>query len=144
MTAASDRWFRRGAIAVVIVVAAGVAVGLRARWSRGGDADRVVTTGEQTVASERFAQRPPPPPQLPDVARPGEEERKLPDGWESTVRSVAPESVTIRMPSPGEVAPVRAYRFVPGQQPPASQPPNPFVPAKQDLSEEDLHAGLAE
>ena len=77
-----------------------------------------------------------------DVPRPREEERTLPEGWEKTVRSWSPDSVTMRVPTPGEEAPVRAHRFVPGQQPPQGPPPNPLVPPKIHLSEEDLRAGL--
>jgi len=131
-------------ITIALLGAAGATFWLRERSTSGPDeADRVAAGGStEVVTSERMAQLPTPPPQLPDVPVPGEEERKLPDGWDVNVRSAPAESVTMRMPAAGEEAPVRAYRFVPGEQPPPTQPPNPFVPAKQHLSEDDLRAGL--
>jgi len=132
-------------ITVALLGATGAAFWLRERPSSVVDeTDRDVegTARVDIVASQRIAQLPTPPPQLPDVPVPGEEERKLPDGWDVNVRSAPAESVTLRMPAVGEEAPVRVYRFVPGEQPPPTPPPNPFVPAKQDLSEDDLRAGL--
>ena len=145
MTTFIDRWRRTIVIAIVIGAAAGAAFWLRARSSNvHHEADRSVVAGSETVASPRIDQLPPPPPRLPDEPRPPEEERTLPEGWNKHVRSAPAESVQMRMPAPGEEAPVRAHRFVPGQQPPPSQPRSPFVPPKQHLSEEDLRAGLAE
>jgi len=134
----------RIAIVGALVVAATAVWWLRSdsgsddRGARGIDGD----PSAREVALSRLAQFPAPPPQLPDVPRPGEEERKLPAGWDTNVRSAPAESVTMRRPSPGEVAPVRAYRFWPGVQPPSADPPNPLLPPKQDLSEDELRAGL--
>jgi len=143
MTTSIDRRWRRVAITIALVVAAGTADTLRRGSSTTPDeAARGVDAGAETVASQRIRQLPAPPPRLPDVPRPREEERVLPEDWERTMRSAPAESVAMRMPAAGEEAPVRAHRFVPDQQPPTTQPPNPFVPPKRDLSEDELRAGL--
>ena len=144
MTTSTDRRRRWIANATLLVAAVGAALWLRSGSSRNDNRDHVVN-GKRVAASTATSQRTArlPRPARTSEARPGEEERKLPEGWENTVRSWSSESVPMRRPAPHEEAPVQAHRFTPDEQPPAAQPPNPFVPAKAHLSEDDLRAGLA-
>jgi hypothetical protein len=58
------------------------------------------------------------------------------------VRAWSPQSVEMPQPRPGEEAPVRAHRLDTYDPTKPGPPPNPFIPPKEHLTEEDTRAGL--
>jgi hypothetical protein len=131
-------WGSLGLVAAMLVgLFARDTTSLRASRTGGGD-----HTSELPVAAARAVAARNEPGQLPsidlDLDTPGEQrasEGVADSAW-------TPTSVELRQPEPGEVAPVRSVRLDTYDPTRPSPPPNPYLPWKVHLSDEDTRASL--
>jgi hypothetical protein len=76
------------------------------------------------------------------VTLPPEEADALPANIIERASGWSPDPVIVPAPKRGQEAGVVSHKFVPNQPPPPTEPPNPFMPSKQHLSQEDVRSGV--
>jgi hypothetical protein len=134
------RLFLWGALGLVAALLVGLFVRKdeESRVSRTGGGDH---TGERPVAAVRTVPALDEPGQLDSIRmdRNTEGERHA---SEAADRAWTPTSVELRQPEPGEVAPVRSVRLDTYDPTRPSAPPNPYLPWKVHLSDDETRASL--
>ena len=118
------------AVAAIVLLGVSIAILRGTRSQTPAHADVAEATGTRAIRTAHGR-----------VTLPAEEQA-LPKDIVERTSGWSPEPVVVPAPLPGEQARVTTQRFVPNQPPAASEPPNPFMPSKQHLSQEDIRSGV--